>query len=447
MVALWPAVVVAQQAAFEHAEGFGATSRGGAGGTELRVTSLDDTPQNPRPGTLRWAVQQPGPRIVRFGIAGNIRLRAPLTVTEPFLTLDGDGAPGLGICICDHALECRKTHDVIVRHLRFRHGDIETLRAVEAAGIERPKGSRDLDCVSLDDSQEILFDHCSLSWCCDEIFGIVRCKNVTIQWCLIAEPLANPRIHPYGDRHAFGLNCSASTLSVHHCLIAHYVMRGPQFEANDVRRGLGYDVEMEAVNNVMFDYEQSGSRYKTGVEDHHDEAVGTTFRFQFLNNTYINPAADRPEVMAVLKYGIIEPVEVFISGNAGPHRPAGTEDELAGVFTDERDHIHDAADNARAHLRTAAQLPLSPLPPGERPGVRANLIQDAQRQLATPVLFAAPIPVSIEPAAASYDRVLDEAGCAPRDAVDQRVIDNVRERRFGRIVKSQADVGGWPELK
>src|SRR5581483_11984416 len=116
----------------------------------------------------------------------------------------------------------------------------------------------------------------------DEIFGIVQCKNVTIQWCLLAEPLSNPAIHPYGDNHAFGLNLSASTLSLHHTLLAHYVMRGPQFEANDVRRTLGFEPRFEAVNNVLFDYARSGSRYTTGIEDHPDEAAGTHFAFQFI---------------------------------------------------------------------------------------------------------------------------------------------------------------------
>jgi len=281
---LFAHAVMAQVPAFRGAEGFGATSRGGAGGREIVVTSLDDDPTKPGPGTLRWAIQQPGPRIVRFASAGNIRLKAPLRVREPLLTIDGSDAPAAGVCICDHSFECRQTHDIVVRYLRFRHGDEETLRSVEAAGLERPRGSGDLDCVSLDDSRDIIFDHCSLSWSCDEIFGVVRCKNVTIQWCLMAEPLANPRIHPYGDRHAYGLNLSANRLSLHHCLLAHYHMRGPQFEANDVRRTLGYDIKMEAINNVFFDYERSGSRYTTGIEDHPEEAVEKKFQFQFLNN-------------------------------------------------------------------------------------------------------------------------------------------------------------------
>lgn len=405
-----------QEPAFVGAEGFGALSRGGTGGQEIRVTSLDDDPSNSQPGTLRWAIQQKGPRMVHFAVAGNIRLKAPLTVTEPFLTLDGSSAPAGGICICDHTFECRQTHDIVVRYLRFRHGDIETLQSVSSAGLTRPKGSSDLDCVSLDDTQEIIFDHCSLSWSCDEIFGIVRCQNVTIQWCLLAEPLANPRIHPYGDRHAFGLNLSASTLSLHHCLLAHYHMRGPQFEANDVRRNLGYDVRMEAVNNVLFDYERSGSRYTTGIEDRPEEAVGKTFQFQFLNNFYVNRDSSKPEIEAVLKHGVIEPLQIHMAGNIGPHRQSDEGDQLAGVFTDTKLAIQDAAPKVR-------------------------------RQLVSHRLFTAPVAVTIDTASVAYQRVLAEAGCCRlRDAVDERILNDVRDRRFGLIVKSQEDVGGWPKL-
>jgi hypothetical protein len=405
-----------QTPVFDGAEGFGATSRGGTSGREILVTSLDDDPTNLRPGTLRWAIQQPGARIVRFRIAGNVRLRAPLRVSEPMLTLDGSDAPAGGICICDHTFECRRTHDIVVRFLRFRHGDEETLRAVEAAGLERPKGSGDLDCVSLDDSRDIIFDHCSLSWSCDEVFGVVRCQNVTIQWCLIAEPLANPRIHPYGDRHAYGLNLSANTLSLHHCLIAHYHMRGPQFEANDVRRNLGYNIQMEAINNVLFDYERSGSRYTTGIEDHPEEAMGTKFQFQFLNNYYVNGDDSKPEIEAVLKHGVIGPLEVYVAGNIGPHRTSDEQDQLAGVFTDTKLPIRGSA-------------------------------AEVQRQLAPRSLFRPPIPVSMESAPAAYNRVVKEAGDSRvRDAVDERIVGDVLHRHFGQIVKSQNDVGGWPQL-
>jgi hypothetical protein len=193
-------------------------------------------------------------------------------------------------------------------------------------------------------------------------------------------------------------------------------MRGPQFEANDVRRGLGYDVQMEAVNNVLFDYERSGSRYTTGIEDHQEEAIGTKFEFQFLSNAYLNPDGSRPEIEAVLKHGVIDSLQVYIAGNRGPHWPPAVSDRLDGVFTDQQQ-----------------QMEAAPV--------------DVQRQLATRKLFEAPIPVTVEAPTEAYVHVLEEAGCVPRDPVDLRIIHNVRERRFGQTVKSQADVGGWPELE
>ncbi len=405
--------------AFPGAEGFGAVARGGRGGRELLVTRLDDDVRSPAEGTLRWAINQSGPRIVKFRVAGTIALKGTLVVREPFLTIDGSDAPGDGVCLRDHTLHLKNTHDVIVRYIRIRHGDVAVLARVAAAGLERHKGSVDLDCVSIDDSKNVIFDHCSLSWCTDEVFGIVRAENVTIQWCLIAEPLANPRAHPYGDRHAFGLNLSANTLTLHHNLVAHYVMRGPQFEANDVRPGLGYDVKMEAINNVFFDYERSGSRYTTGIENNPEQAAGTHFAFQFINNTYLAADPKRPMIETVVKHGVIDRLKVFVAGNVGPQRPSGTGDEWAGVMLEGKE---------RTPIRSAA------------PEVRA--------QMADAKLFSPPIPVTVETAEVARKRVLAEAGAnVRRDAVDQRILENVRTKKFGHIVKSQDDVGGWPELK
>ena len=105
--------------------------------------------------------------------------------------------------------------------LRVRRGDV----IVRATG--QPTSSVGLDTVSIDNSSNIIFDHCSLSWSCDEIFGIVRNQNVTVQWCVISEPLGDPLLHPYGASHAYGLNCSATMLSVHHNLISKYVFADP----------------------------------------------------------------------------------------------------------------------------------------------------------------------------------------------------------------------------
>ncbi len=56
-------------------------------------------------------------------------------------------------------------------------------------------------------------------------------------------------------------------------------------------------------------------------------------------------------------------------------------------------------------------------------------------------------PVSTATAAAAYEDVLSSAGAFPwnRDAVDRRLVDEVRRQR-GRIIDSQNEVGGYPEL-
>ena len=140
------------------AYGFGAVAKGSVGGKELAVTSLDDDPKSPPPGTLRWAVEQGGPRTVRFRIADNIRLQAPLEVREAFLTIDGSNAPGLGICLCDHTLRVKDTHDVIVRHIRVRRGDVTVLERNKRERVKRPNNFSDLDCIAADDSSNLLFD-------------------------------------------------------------------------------------------------------------------------------------------------------------------------------------------------------------------------------------------------------------------------------------------------
>lgn len=400
---------------FEGAEGFGAAARGGAGGRVLEVTTLADDVRHPTEGSLRWATSQSGPRIVRFKVAGNIRLAGPLTIKEPWLTLDGSTAPGLGICLCDHSLEIKDTHDIVVRYVRVRLGDVATLARNKAQKLKRPKGSSDLDCINAVRSSELLFDHVSASWSNDEVFGIVGCQNVTIQWCIISEPLSNPALHPYGDNHAFGLNLSASSLSLHHSLVAHYVMRGPQFEANDMRRGMDFDVKFEAVDNVLFDYRRSGSRYTTGIEDHPDEAAGVKFSFQFLDNYYL-ASGRQPEIEAVLRHGVIDRLRVYASGNIGPNRTDSQADEWDVLFADKKP------------MRKAAK--------------------EVQAQVSSKPLFSAPIPVTRQSALEAYEAVLEQAGCSHRrDAVDQRIIDDVRQRRTGRILHSQAEVGGWPELK
>src|SRR5690242_19952756 len=106
--------------AFPGAWGGGMYSFGGRGGKVIVVTNLNDS----GPGSFRDAVEQGGPRIVVFNVAGVIRLKAAVSIRAPYITIAGNTAPGDGICIAGNTVQL-DTHDVVVRHMRFRRGKTE----------------------------------------------------------------------------------------------------------------------------------------------------------------------------------------------------------------------------------------------------------------------------------------------------------------------------------
>lgn len=413
-----PQSLTALTPAFDGAEGFGAYSEGGRGGTVYTVTNLNDSGT----GSFRWAVERTGPRIVQFAVDGVIQLRSPINITEPNITIDGRGAlgpGGTGITLRDHTLNIRTKH-VVVRYIRVRLGDYAVARRVIAAHRTRPGGSDDLDCVNIDRAENVILDHLSLGWSADEIVSVTNSRNVTIQWSILAEPLGGKRdgiyIHPYGDNHHYPANNSAATLTYHHNLFAHFRFRGPQFEPNDAAAWRSpSNPSFEAVNNVVYGYTDSGSRFRHGFELASDRNSAAKYYFHFVGNHYLDSTGAQTEIQAATDVGIEDNIFAYVLDNIGPHRRAG-DPQTALVFTSNR-----AANPVRSNARALRQFSATPL-------------------------FASTVPVSVQSANAAKDLVLNTAGCnLRRDVVDDRVVADARANRPAKLrITQEGTPGGWP---
>jgi hypothetical protein len=246
--------------AFPTAEGYGRLATGGRGGTVIEVTNLNDS----GPGSFREAVEASGPRTVVFRVGGMIRLESNIKVKNGDLTVAGQTAPGKGIAMRDATFSVNGGEDVVIRFLRVR------------LGSEGENG----DGMSSPNSENVIWDHCSISWTHDEAFSAHPTGNITVQRSLISEAL-NYRSH------GFAASVGGNIGTYHHNLLAHnagrnWSMAGKNVDGNcygkmDIRNNVVYnwghrttDGEINMVNFV-------NNYYKPGPASSKFTAMATTF--------------------------------------------------------------------------------------------------------------------------------------------------------------------------
>ncbi len=254
--------------AFPGAVGPAAETPGGRGGQILRVTTL--APDGP--GSLKAAIDTPGPRIIVFEIGGVIDMgRRAIEIKHPFLTIAGQTAPGPGITLIRTGIDV-KTHDVVMRHLRVYTG-------VDG----QPKRSGwEADTFSTVAAHNVIVDHCTLMWGIDENMSASgprftgksvedwrkgTSRNITFSNNLAAEGLADAS-HPKGE-HSKGslIHDNATGIVFYRNVWAHNVERNPLIKGGAqalMINNLIYNPQHRAVHYNLMNLEWVGHEYVTG---------------------------------------------------------------------------------------------------------------------------------------------------------------------------------------
>ena len=403
--------------AFPGAEGAGAFTPGGRGGRIFEVTHLGDS----GPGSLREAVEAEGPRIVVFRVSGIITLERPLAISNPYITIAGQTAPGDGICIRGQTTEIN-THDVVLRYLRFRRGNIKD-RDDALGGY--PVGN-------------IIVDHCSASWGLDENLSLYRymkkmpegpdkkmpVENLTIQWCISSEALDL-------SNHAFGATWGGRNCSFHHNLFACNTGRNPS---------IGWGDHFDFRNNVLFNW-----RHRT-VDG------GDASSMVNIVANYYKPGRATNE--GAVRYRICKPQHLDMYSEAQRDGKWYVADNFVAGYS------RVTADNWDGGVQFDPRLRGGKLAPAEAgdAGTDAEIKALMKKVRATTPIPAPPI--TQQSAEQAYELVLDSAGATlpKRDPVDARIINTVASREAGSlrtgkptygsgIIRVPSDVGGWPAYK
>jgi len=226
--------------AFPGAEGQGASTVGGRGGTVYKVTNLNDS----GPGSLRAAVLAPGRRIVVFGVSGYINLQSELVISNPYLTIAGQTSPG-GIAVTGWTTRIYQTHDILITYMRFRPGShgqgVVDPDAVHAVVLEGSEGVAT-------PVYNVVFDHFSFSYGIDETVDVAySVHDVTFSWIIFGPGLNGG--HSEGAHSAgllfWGRYASPNQIvSVHHNFFPNNHFRDPEIGSGvsaDIRNNVAYN--------------------------------------------------------------------------------------------------------------------------------------------------------------------------------------------------------------
>jgi pectate lyase len=357
-------------------EGYGSDTRGAYNGsatpTIYYVTNLNDDGT----GSLKYGMEMSGARVIVFNVSGTIWLNDYITVDNPYLTVAGQTAPSPGICLQGGIWI--ETHDIIIQHIRIRWGNTGSL------GYGNCEWE---DCLQIGQSgvtcYNIVIDHCSISWSCDENFGTWYAgHHITWQWNIVSEGFLS---------HSCGLITSPDmySTSIHHNLFAHNAERSPFI------RGYG---NFEIINNVVYNWRDDATNIGAETSAQYGNIVGNYYKQGDDTSSSYGGISVWMSAVSASRYYVHNNIDV-------EYRPTNSYDDWDLVCCSETK--------------------------------RSNI----------PLFTQNDNPINTSSAFEAYDAVLNNAGARPldRDTVDERIVEETQDGTGGQI-GSESQVGGYPTL-
>lgn len=336
--------------AFPGAEGFGSDTRGAyelyettADPDDLPTVYIVDSLSNSGTGTLREAAEASGPRIVVFEVGGIIDLDENIIITDPYVTIAGQTAPGDGIVLRGASLRVEGssssvgTHDVIIRGIRVRPTDIGSIGTDDEDTRHAVViGNKNAN-TTWPATTDVIVDHCSFSWSTDEMFTLWSgAEDVTISNNIFYKP-SDSSNHNYAVMFGPG----SESISYHHNIISHSLQRNPVAGGGqDATTDLPGATIVEVINNVNYNCKAWG-HFAVNRNQYYGSAQPQEIVYR---DNYVKAGADSSathnvEAKSAAQAGDNNYVEtnseLFFDGNLTPARTSQSDDEwdICGAAT------------------------------------------------------------------------------------------------------------------
>ncbi len=398
--------------AFPTARGFGKYARGGRGGKVVEVTNLNDSGE----GSLRWAMQQGSENAtIVFRVCGTIELKSDIRAKLKNVTIAGQTAPGTGILYRGAKLNLGGSSNLIIRNIRGRIGmSGENFRAGGSIGIEN--------------ADSLIIDHCCFGWSAEENMTVYDNHFTTVQWCLVHEGLYNAN-HQKGAR-GYGSQWGGSPATFHHNLLAHNMSRSTRINGAS-NESQDRNVFLEYYNNVNYNWGKAGACYggenEAGSQSSHEcNFIGNYYKpgpgSPTSDNVFINITNNRNKKTST------GPSRWYFHGNVMEGNTNAKNDNWLAV----KNSTNYTEDALRSNSLITKQEKYWPV---------ANKYDYADYQTPT------------ESAEEAYEHVLAHVGTIHRDVVEQRIIDEVRNKKAiyqgksgkgAGFIDTPLDAEGWP---